>query len=308
MRTILFVVSSLLIFSANIASAKTLEVGIGKPFARPSEAIGRAADGDVVRIDPGVYSDCAIVTANAVTIEGTGPDASAVMTDKVCAGKAILITNGNDITIRNITLQRAHVAERNGAGIRAQGGNLTIDHVRFINNENGILAGDLPGAAMLIRNSVFEGNGTCAKACAHGIYVGRLASLTVENSRFFETNEGHHIKSRARRLVVIGSDFADGAEGRSSYAIEAPNGGAMLVRGNRIQKGPKSENRSGAVVIGLGGVTQPTPEIVVEDNIFTVDGGYPAFLVVNRTTTAAMLKANVLHGTARALEGEGVVN
>ena len=307
MRTILFVVSSLLIFSANIASAKTLEVGIGKPFALPSEAIGRAADGDVVRIDPGVYSDCAIVTANAIIIEGTGPDASAVMTDKVCAGKAILITNGNDIIIRNITLQRAHVAERNGAGIRAQGGNLTIDRVRFINNENGILAGDLPGAAMLIRNSVFEGNGTCAKACAHGIYVGRLASLTVENSRFFETNEGHHIKSRARRLVVIGSDFADGAEGRSSYAIEAPNGGAMLVRGNRIQKGPKSENHSGAVVIGLGGVTQPTPEIVVEDNIFTVDGGYPAFLVVNRTTTAAILKGNVLQGAARALEGEGVV-
>ena len=300
-------VVSLLLLSTNFAAAKILEVGPGKPFARPSEAIRAAGDGDVVRIEPGAYLDCAIVTANNVTVEGTGPDGSAVMTDKVCSGKAILITNGNDIIIRNITLQRARVAERNGAGIRAQGGNLTIDRVRFIDNENGILAGDSPGANMLIRHSVFERNGTCARACAHGVYVGRLASLTIENSRFFATNEGHHIKSRAARLVVTGSDFADGAEGRSSYAIEAPNGGAVLVRGNRIQKGPKSENQSGAVVIGLGGVTQPTPEIVVEDNHFTVEGGYPSFLVVNRSATPAMLKGNALRGTARALDGAGEV-
>lgn len=303
----LFIAGSLLLVAPGFASARVLEVGPGKAFAQPSEAIRQAGDGDIVRIDPGIYVDCAIVTANRLVIEGTGPDARAVMAEKVCNGKGILITNGNDITIRNITLRNARVAERNGAGIRAQGGNLTIDHVRFIENENGILAGDLPGANMLIRDSVFERNGTCAKACAHGVYVGRLASLTIENSQFSATNEGHHVKSRAARLVVTGSDFADGAEGRSSYAIEAPNGGAVLVRGNRIQKGPKSENQIGAVVIGLGGVTQPTPAILVEDNVFTVDGGYPSFLVVNRTATEAMLKGNVLNGTAKPLDGSGVV-
>ena len=57
-------------------------------------------------------------------------------------GKALLITNGNNITIRNLTLQRARVPDQNGAGIRAQGNNLTIDHVRFLNNQDGILAAD----------------------------------------------------------------------------------------------------------------------------------------------------------------------
>ena len=306
-RSTAFAVALCLLALAASAGAKVLEVGKGKPYAAPSEAIAAAKDGDTVRIDAGEYYDCATVTANKLTIEGTGPDASAVLTDKVCSGKALLITNGQDITIRNLTLQRARVPDRNGAGIRAQGGNLTIEHVKFINNENGILAGDLPGANIVIRDSEFLRNGVCANACAHGIYIGHVASLTVERSKFFETKEGHHIKSRGRRLVVTGCDFADGPDGTSSYTIEASNGGTVIVRDNHIEKGPKSENHTGAVVIGLGGVDQPTPEIVVENNRFTVDGGYSSFLVVNRTATEAVLKGNVLLGGAKALDGDGHV-
>ena len=62
-----------------------------------------------------------------------------VFTDLTCGGKALLITNGNNITIRNMTLQRARVPDHNGAGIRAQGGDLTIENVHFNNNEDGIL-------------------------------------------------------------------------------------------------------------------------------------------------------------------------
>ena len=87
----------------------------------------------------------------------------------------------------------------------------------------------------------------------------------------------------------------------------ASKGGTVFVRDNHIEKGPKSENHTGAVVIGLGGVDQPTPEIVVENNRFTVDGGYSSYLVVNRTATEAMLKGNVLLGGAKALDGDGQV-
>ena len=289
------------------AHARVLEVGPDKEFAAPSAAIAAAKDGDTVRIDAGEYFDCATVSTNRLTIEGAGPNATAVLTDKVCSGKALLITNGTDITIRNITLQRARVADRNGAGIRAQGGKLTIEHVKFINNENGILAGDLPNGEILIKDSEFLRNGSCAPACAHGIYVGHINLLRVENSKFFETKEAHHIKSRARRTEVIGCDLADGANGTSSYQIEAPNGGSVVVRNNTIQKGPKSENHTGAVVIGIGGVDQPTREILIEGNRFTVDGGYPSFLVINRTATEAQLKGNILKGTAKALDGDGSV-
>lgn len=300
---ILIAIATLL---APSADARVLEVGAGKAFALPSAAIVAAKDGDIVRIDVGTYADCAIV-ANNITIEGAGPNASTVITDKICAGKALLITNGADITIRNLTLQNAKFVEHNGAGIRAQGGKLTIDHVKFINNENGILAGSMPNGEIHIRDSEFLRNGTCISACAHAVYVGHIALLRVERSRFFETRTAHHIKSRARRTEVIGCDLSDGDVGTSSYQIEVPNGGTVIIRDNTIQKGPKSENRLGAIVIGIEGANQSSPQILVERNRFTVDGDYPSFLLVNRTTTEAQLTGNRLTGTARLLEGLGHV-
>jgi hypothetical protein len=44
-------------------------------------------------------------------------------------GKDLFVTDGNDITIRVLTLTRARVPDGNGAGIRAEGGDLTVQNV-----------------------------------------------------------------------------------------------------------------------------------------------------------------------------------
>jgi hypothetical protein len=288
------------------ARAATLEVGAGKTYAAPSAAAAAAHDGDHIVIAAGSYFDCAVWRANDLTIEGAGPEAT-VITDKTCNGKALFITQGNNITIRNLMLTRARVPDGNGAGIRAEGGDLTIEHVQFVNNQNGILSGPSPGKKILVRDSVFMRNGSCDSACAHGIYVGQVALLRVERSKFFETKQAHSIKSRAQRTEVIGCDIADGADGTSSYPVEVPNGGSVVLRDNHIQKGPKSENHNGGLVIGSEGVTQPTPEIVVEHNTFLVQGDYSSYLVWNLTATEADLKGNILQGNAKALHGDGSV-
>ena len=289
------------------AHAATLEVGADKQYKMPSQAAAAARDGDHIRIAAGEYFDCAIWRANNLVIEGASPEGT-VITDKVCQGKALFITAGNNITIRNLTLTRARVPDMNGAGIRAEGENLTIDHVRFINDQDGILSAPQPNGKFLIRDSEFIRNGTCeGGACAHGIYIGPSALLRVERTRFFETKQGHHIKSRAQETEVIDCDIADGPNGTASYEIEVPNGGGVMVRGNHIQKGPKAENHTGAVVIGAEGVTQRTPQILVENNTFEVDGDYSSFLVVNLTATPAELKGNKLRGNAKALRGDGTV-
>jgi hypothetical protein len=288
------------------ALAATLEVGPGKTYAAPSAAAAAAHDGDHIVIAAGSYFDCAVWRANDLTIEGAGPEAT-VITDKVCNGKALFITQGNNITIRNLMLTRARVPDMNGAGIRAEGGDLTIEHVQFVNNQNGILSAPEPGKKMIIRDSTFIRNGVCEGACAHGIYIGQIALLRVERSKFFETKQAHSIKSRAQRTEVIGCDIADGSDGTSSYAVEVPNGGAVVLRDNHIQKGPKAENHTAALVIGSEGVTQPTPEIIVEHNTFLVQGDYNSFLVWNLTATPAELKGNTLQGNAKALRGDGTV-
>lgn len=290
------------------AQAKVLEAGAGQTYKLPSQAIAAAQDGDTVKIAAGTYYDCAIVRANNLTIEGTGPDGSAILTDKTCAGKGLLITVGHDITIRNLTLQRARVPDNNGAGIRVEGANLTIDKVKFINNQDGILTTSNPESTIIIKDSLFLRNGGCVGACAHGIYVGHIKLLRVERSVFAETKQAHHIKSRALRTEVIDSDIHDGPTGTASYLIEAPNGGTLIVRGNKLEKGPMAENHTSAIMIGSEGVDQPTPEILIENNTFRNDGSYNTFLVANRSATPAVLKGNKLSGPAKPLLGDGTVN
>ena len=288
------------------AHARTLEVGESKEFKMPSRAAAAAQDGDRIEIQPGEYFDCAIWKSNKLVVEGVGDPDKVVVTDKACQGKALFITVGVGITIRNLTLTRARVPDNNGAGIRSEGKNLMVDGVHFVNNQSGILSGTT-GGIMVVRNSVFDRNGACEGACAHGIYVGNLDLLQVERTQFIGTQHAHHIKSRALRTEVIGCTIEDGRDGTASYEIEIPNGGSVVVRGNTIEKGPKAENRSVAIMIGAEGVVHPTREITVENNTFRNDGPWETVFVNNQTATEAVLRGNRLSGSVKPLRGDGQV-
>jgi hypothetical protein len=288
--------------------AAVLEVGGRGQYPTPAAAAAVAHDGDVVRIAAGTYANCAVWKASDLVIEGAGQDVTKI-TGAACMGKALFIVEGNGVTIRNLTFAGARVPDFNGAGIRVEGKNLTIDHAGFVDNQDGVLAAPVPGSTLIVRDSVFLRNGTCegAGGCAHGIYANDLALVRIERSRFFETRDGHHIKSRAARTEVIGCDLSDGANGTSSYAIDVPNGGGLVARDNAIQKGPKSSNHGAAISIGAEGLKHPAGEIVVEHNRFLVEGGYRPYLLNNATPVPALLKDNVLLGGALPLRGDGSV-
>jgi hypothetical protein len=228
-----------------------------------------------------------------------------VLTDKTCGGKALLVIDGSDVTVRNLTLQRARVADGNGAAIRAEGGNLTLDGDRVINNQDGILTAENPDATLLVKNSQFIDNGVCAASCAHGIYAGVLKLLDVEHCQFSGTRDGHHIKSRALRTVVNDSTLMDGPTGTASYLIDVPNGGSLIVTGNILEKGPHAGNQAYAISIGEEGVDRATDELVIKNNRFTNDQDRPTTFVRNLTATPADLSGNVYHGQVRPLEGDG---
>jgi len=293
--------------TAHAALARTLEVGADKPYKLLSDANAHASSGDRIVISPGEYFDCAVVKANDLVIEGAGKAEDVVLTDKACEGKAALVIRGGNVTIHNLTLTRERVPDGNGAGIRAEGVNLTVDHVRFVNNQEGILAAAAPESTIIVRDSAFLQNGACNPSCAHGIYVGPLKLLHVEHSRFFETRQAHHIKSRAARTEVIDCDLQDGPNGTSSYQIELPNGGALVARGNVIEKGPLSENQGTVISIGAEGVTQRTSEITIENNTLRIDGPYKTVFVRNLTATEARLVGNKLPSAAKPLVGDGSV-
>ncbi|OYV36747.1 MAG: hypothetical protein B7Z80_14745 [Rhodospirillales bacterium 20-64-7] len=286
------------------AFARDIRVGPHRALHLPSEAALQVRDGDVVRIDPGTYADCATWTANRLRIEAAAP--GVVLAGKSCAGKGIFITQGNDITIRGITFQDATVPDRNGAGIRAEGRNLTVEHSRFLHNENGILAGGGRDSVLRITDSEFVDNGACIRACAHGVYAGApIKRLEIVRSLFYGTRIAHHIKSRALNTLVKDSRIEDGPDGTSSYLIDVPNGGNVLIEGNVMEKGPQSSNPGVAIPIGEEGVTNPTASLIIRNNMFRNDTGRRTVFVSNRTTTKAQMQDNVLTGDVAELDGPG---
>ena len=139
------------------AVARTLLVGPTRALTVPSAAAAVAADGDTIQIDPGSYTDCAVWRQSHLTIAASG--AGVILRERVCQNKGIFVTVGDDITIRGIGFEGARAPAHNGAGIRAEGANLTLVATRFLDNENGILAASNPVSTIRILDSEFRANG-----------------------------------------------------------------------------------------------------------------------------------------------------
>jgi hypothetical protein len=269
----------------------------------PSQAAQAAKPGNVIRIAAGSYSDCVRWNTDDLVIEGTGT--GAVITGAVCDDKGLFITQGRNITVRNITFVGARASSHNGSGIRAEGPVLTVQNSRFIDNDDGILTADNPSSIIIVKNSMFRGNGNCIEACAHGIYAGHIGLLRVENSAFDGQHAGHHIKSRAARTEILNNSVQDGPSGSASYLVDLPNGGSAIISGNIFEKGPRSENRDVAIAIGAEGARPENPpgEIVIRDNAFTNDTGVSTAFVKNYTGNPVSLAGNRLMGDVTPLRG-----
>jgi len=289
------------------SSANVLYVGPGEKYPLPSQAINAAAPGDTIRIAAGSYRDCAAWSTDNLTVEGTG--AGPVISGAACQGKGIFVVDAQNATIRNITFEGAETDEGNGSGIRAEGTNITVEDCTFRNNQDGILTANRKGAIVLIRRSTFDGNGACLpnEGCAHGVYIGFVALARIEHSHFIATKVGHHVKSRARRTELIDNTIEDGPRGTSSYLVDLPTGGSLLMTGNTLQKGPNTENPSAAVSIGEEGAKRPPGEITVSGNTFINNGPRTVF-VRNLTKTPARLNGNIIKGPVQTLAGPGSID
>ena len=285
--------------------ARTLEVGPQRDLKSPSDAAALANDGDSILIDPGIYTDCAIWRADNLTIEGEG---EVTIRDRVCQDKAIFVISGSNVTIRAIEFAHARSTQKNGAGIRGEGTNLTVENSRFVDNENGILTGGNPQSHIIIRDSVFTKNGKCDPTCAHGIYIGQIALLEVSHSNFFQQYAGHHIKSRALRTEITGNVIKDGTVGTASYEIDIPDGGSLTLCDNIIEKGREAANIFAAVSIGEESNINPTDELTIDRNTFINDNAATTTFVRNRTATTVQLSDNVIEGKVVLFTGPGQVS
>src|SRR4029079_2926598 len=69
MRLAAITLLMLILPTALSAQPRILDVGPGRAFHTPSAAAAAARQGDVIRIAPGTYEDCAVWRANGLVIE-----------------------------------------------------------------------------------------------------------------------------------------------------------------------------------------------------------------------------------------------
>jgi hypothetical protein len=282
----------------------TLKVGAGQAFSTIASAIAASSAGDVIEIDAGTYTNDFAFIGHDLTLKGVGGLAKLHAVASPPNGKAILTTNAH-VTIDHLEFTGAKVPHQNGAGIRYEGGSLTITNSWFHHNQNGILAASSPGGTISIAFSEFDHNGN-NDGKTHNIYVNEIAKLSITNSYFHDVSKGHHIKSRAFETVVTDSRLIDGSTYASSYSIDLPNGGTGIVTGNYIEQGPLAENRT---LIHLGGEpygSHPNTSLTVTGNIFVnhATSGPPVLFRndfwTDGVNAPATISGNTLYGITAA--------
>jgi hypothetical protein len=174
-----------------------------------------------------------------------------VATGNIPNDKGILIVN-TDATIDHFEFSGAKGASGNDAGIRYQGGALTLTNSYFHDNQNGLLAAPSATGTITIDNSEFANNGI-GDGYTHNLYVNSIAKLTITDSYFHDAVVGHEIKSRAAETVITNTRIIDN-NSTSSYSIDMPNGGKATLSGNVIQQGPNGDNPN-IIAYGEEGLT-----------------------------------------------------
>jgi hypothetical protein len=287
------------------ARPAVLRVGAKRELKRPSAAAQIARDGDVIEIDAGTYGgDAAVWRQHRLTIRGVGGRAHLRADGAHAEDKAIWVVKGNDTTIESVEFSGAKVSQNNGAGIRSEGAGLTVRDCFFHDNENGILTSPNQASDILVEHSEFAHNGF-GDGYTHNLYIGNVRSLTLRFSYMHHALVGHNVKSRALRNTITYNRIMDENDGRSSYAIDLPNGGLSFVIGNVIQHGPAAENPT-VVSYGAEGLQNPLNELYFVNNTVVNDRpGGGAFLFVRAGAHAAWIVNNVLSGRGEVLSGPG---
>lgn len=280
--------------------ARVWRVGPAGPLLRIADAARLAADGDVVEIEAGDYrQDVATWNQKRLTIRGVNGAARLISGGRVAEGKAIWVLRHGDFDISNIDFIGATAEDGNGAGIRFEGGRLRIRNCLFWGNQMGLMTGGqgtMADASLQIEHSEFAYSRVLGR-WGHNLYVGSLASLTVQGSYFHHAGVGHLIKSRARRNAILYNRITDESGGRASYELEFPNGGEAVVVGNLIQQQIGTENGT-IVSMGAEGYLWPASALYLASNTIVNDhphGG--AFLAVAQGATRVISTNNLLVGT-----------
>lgn len=294
-------------FSSFKAYAEIWRVGPTQNYKVPSEVAPLVQDGDTVWIDPAVYvGDVAVWRAHRLKLYRTpsaqeGSFAILRADGKAAESKAIWVIKGDDCIVFGIDFRECRVPDRNGAGIRAEGTNLTVTRCAFRKNQDGILAGNNLRSTILVEYSEFEQSGA-GDGLSHAIYINHIKAFIFRFNYSHGTEVGHECKSRAH-FNFIAYNRLSNEDGRGSRNLDLPNGGTSVVIGNLFHKGANAENGN-VIGYGLEGLSDTVDNsLYLSHNTVVSSRSLSTFLRMDPNTTFLRAANNVFVGNMTVLIG-----
>ena len=276
------------LLTGNFAEAAVLSVGPGKTYTKPSQAAAAAQDGDTIEIEPGTYiDDCATWTKDKLTIKGVGERPVIDSKGQASEEKGIWVIKGDNTTIDNVELTGCAVKDRNGAGIRQEGRNLTLRNCFIHHNENGIFAGDNSQSDIKIEFCEFSQNGY-GNGNSHNIYINFIHSFQLRGCFVHNPRNGDNVKSRAQANFILYNRLADDDDSNAALPLNFPNGGACYVVGNVIRKGAHTSNATFVSVGAEGAKNQKQSLYLIND---TFANAKKSLAINNMRRGAALFRA-----------------
>jgi hypothetical protein len=201
-------------------------------------------------IGPGVFEG---IANGAVPMPGLGGFADLVTPggqNALFGGKPGYVFGDGDWTITNIEWRGGHggVFGVSVDGFLWEGtsyGNLTVDRCVLHDNDQGVHTGNRHGT-LTVTNCELYNHGTNLQGSGlqHGLYIGRVWQVVIDNVVSFATNASHTLKCRAERGLITNSKFWIGDNNSGTSAIDFPDGGNHVVRGCRLQGDAMDQVRS----------------------------------------------------------------
>lgn len=279
LQTLLMLLTAAALLAVRPAAAATWIAGPERAPLALAEALARAADGDTIELLPGRYVEPLLIEGRRLTLRGVG----AVMPQIDGGGKrrespGLWTIRGGEVTLQNLEFRGARSIDGSGAGVRLEGGRLTVLGCSFVDNEQGLFAAHDAATQLRISGSVFAAAPKVVGGLFHLINIGRIALFEVSASRFQNGFEGHLIKSRARENRIAYNFINDGVHGAASYQIELAHGGRATVIGNVIAQGLEARNQV-LLAYGSEGRVWDDNALFVAHNTFINYGWMPAWFV-----------------------------
>lgn len=296
----------------NFPAKRTLQVGAGKTYSKPSAAINASNNGDVIEIDPGTYSDDFASISRSITLRGVGGARPHIqrVSGTIPNGKGIYTTTAPNIAIENLEISGARVPDENGAAVRIENDTVICNSYLW-NNENGVL-GD--GTNIRIEYSEFAYNGLTDVGYTHNMYV-NATNFTLIYSYVHDAHDpnnssdtGHNVKSRSRNNYILYNRIANEDVGTASDQINLPQGGLTYIVGNVIRESPKSD--SNRIILfydsGRDGAANPSLTLYMVNNTIISDDGEAYYTPGSGTTS--YIYNNLFWGTPKSVSGANQSN